>query len=66
MCNVFSFYPVFPVPLDLCSEVNLDVTHSVGLRLDNEMEDVAPDVLFLPSRLRQFCKVRVQIYIVVL
>ncbi|KAJ3879965.1 DNA polymerase alpha/epsilon subunit B-domain-containing protein [Lentinula edodes] len=51
-----SFYPVFPVPLDLCSEVNLDVTHSVGLRLDNEMEDVAPDVLFLPSRLRQFCK----------
>ncbi|KAJ4000431.1 DNA polymerase alpha/epsilon subunit B-domain-containing protein [Lentinula boryana] len=51
-----SFYPVFPVPFDLCSEVNLDVTHSPGLRLDDEMEDVAPDVLILPSRLRQFCK----------
>ncbi|KAJ4482149.1 DNA polymerase alpha/epsilon subunit B-domain-containing protein [Lentinula aciculospora] len=51
-----SFYPIFPVPLELSSEINLDVTHSAGLRLDEESEDVAPDVLILPSRLRQFCK----------
>ncbi|KAJ3977823.1 DNA polymerase alpha/epsilon subunit B-domain-containing protein [Lentinula raphanica] len=51
-----SFYPVFPVPVDLSSEVNLDVTHSPDLRLDYETEDVAPDILILPSRLRHFCK----------
>lgn len=48
-----SFYPIFPVPADLSSEVNLDVTHSDGLRLTE-----APDVLILPSRLRHFSKVR--------
>ncbi|KAF9077663.1 DNA polymerase alpha/epsilon subunit B-domain-containing protein [Rhodocollybia butyracea] len=52
-----SFYPVFPVPYDLRGEVNLDVTHSAGLKLDGEVEDVAPDVLILPSRYRQFCKI---------
>ncbi|KAJ3754976.1 DNA polymerase alpha/epsilon subunit B-domain-containing protein [Lentinula raphanica] len=51
-----SFYPVFPVPVDLSNEVNLDVTHSPDLRLDYETEDVAPDILILPSRFRHFCK----------
>ncbi|KAE9400427.1 hypothetical protein BT96DRAFT_992941 [Gymnopus androsaceus JB14] len=51
-----SFYPIFPVPLDLMTEVNLDMTHSDGLKLDADVEDVAPSVLILPSRYRQFCK----------
>ncbi|KIK69549.1 hypothetical protein GYMLUDRAFT_212131 [Collybiopsis luxurians FD-317 M1] len=51
-----SFYPVFPVPEELCNEVNLDVTHSADLKLDSDMDDVAPDVLIIPSRYRQFCK----------
>ncbi|KIM32000.1 hypothetical protein M408DRAFT_64337 [Serendipita vermifera MAFF 305830] len=46
-----SFYPLFPAyPAD----VNLDVSHSEMLRLDN----LSPDVLILPSRLKQFHKVR--------
>ncbi|KAJ7459686.1 DNA polymerase alpha/epsilon subunit B-domain-containing protein [Mycena latifolia] len=55
-----SFYPVFPVPLELTAEVVLDVTHSDGLRLgggDNEgAPESAPDVLIVPSRLKQFSK----------
>ncbi|KAF9219255.1 DNA polymerase alpha subunit B [Gyrodon lividus] len=52
-----SFYPIFPVPLDLAHEVNLDVAHSEELRLvENEVECV-PDVLVLPSRLKHFSKV---------
>ncbi|KAI6123468.1 DNA polymerase alpha subunit B [Pisolithus croceorrhizus] len=50
-----SFYPIFPVPLDVSHEVNLDVTHSEGLRLGTEGE-CAPDILVLPSRLKQFSK----------
>ena len=66
-----SFYPIFPVPLDLAHEVNLDVTHSELLHLDPPYEDdedentadpskapCAPDVLVLPSRLKHFSKVR--------
>ncbi|KAF8517371.1 DNA polymerase alpha/epsilon subunit B-domain-containing protein [Hysterangium stoloniferum] len=48
-----SFYPVFPVPLELSSDVNLDVSHSEHLKLGES----APDVLLLPSILRQFSKI---------
>lgn len=49
-----SFYPLFPVPETLASEINLDVTHQPLLRLDGP----APDVLILPSKLKHFSKVR--------
>ena len=52
-----SFYPLFPVPADLSADVNLDVSHSDGLRLDPGSEQHAPDVLLLPSKLKQFTKV---------
>ncbi|KAL4080954.1 DNA polymerase alpha/epsilon subunit B-domain-containing protein [Scleroderma citrinum] len=52
-----SFYPIFPVPLDVSHEVNLDVTHSEGLMLTETEDDCAPDVLVLSSRLKQFSKV---------
>ncbi|KAH7885091.1 DNA polymerase alpha, subunit B [Phlebopus sp. FC_14] len=52
-----SFYPIFPVPLDVAHEVNLDATHSEGLKLIESEMDAAPDVLILPSRLKQFAKV---------
>lgn len=48
-----SFYPIFPVPLELSSDVNLDVSHSEHLKLGGS----APDILVLPSILRQFSKV---------
>ncbi|KAI0372220.1 DNA polymerase alpha, subunit B [Pilatotrama ljubarskyi] len=65
-----SFYPIFPVPLDLAHEVNLDVTHSDMLYLapqDDNFDDAegredpararcAPDVLVVPSRLKHFSK----------
>lgn len=53
----FSFYPLFPVPADLSSEVNLDVSHLEGLRLNMDTQEYAPDVMVLPSRLKHFCKV---------
>lgn len=48
------------MPLDLAHEVNLDVTHMARLNLDIDGADtnMAPDVLILPSRLKQFSKVR--------
>ncbi|KAJ7600761.1 DNA polymerase alpha/epsilon subunit B-domain-containing protein [Mycena floridula] len=49
-----SFYPIFPVPFEVAHEVNLDVTHSEGLKLDDE--GCAPDVLVVPSRLKHFAK----------
>ncbi|KAH9854731.1 DNA polymerase alpha subunit B [Lenzites betulinus] len=66
-----SFYPLFPVPLDLSHDVNLDVSHSDLLYLvpqddDEEAAEVgdgdarprcAPDVLVVPSRLKHFAKV---------
>ncbi|KAF9013340.1 DNA polymerase alpha/epsilon subunit B-domain-containing protein [Cyathus striatus] len=53
-----SFYPLFPTPQDLASEVNLDVSHLEGARLtDDAGVDYAPDVLILPSRLKHFAKV---------
>ncbi|KAJ7211474.1 DNA polymerase alpha/epsilon subunit B-domain-containing protein [Mycena haematopus] len=55
-----SFYPVFPVPLELASEVVLDVSHSDGLRLGSgeggDAPECAPDVLVVPSRFKQFAK----------
>ncbi|KIJ54843.1 hypothetical protein M422DRAFT_200787 [Sphaerobolus stellatus SS14] len=47
-----SFYPLFPVPVELSADVNLDVSHSEFLHLS----EPAPDVLILPSILRQFTK----------
>ncbi|CAL1713336.1 unnamed protein product [Somion occarium] len=47
-----SFYPLFPTPTDLAHEVNLDITHSDFLKIPEQ-----PDVLIMPSRLRQFTKV---------
>ncbi|KAF5382643.1 hypothetical protein D9615_002794 [Tricholomella constricta] len=51
-----SFYPLFPVPSDVSHEVNLSVTHLNGLRLADGAEECAPDILVLPSRLKQFSK----------
>ncbi|KAJ7505482.1 DNA polymerase alpha/epsilon subunit B-domain-containing protein [Mycena galericulata] len=57
-----SFYPVFPVPLELAGEVILDVTHADGLRLgvgDGDGDGAperAPDVLIVSSRFKQFTK----------
>uniref|UniRef100_A0A0W0G7Z2 DNA polymerase alpha subunit B n=1 Tax=Moniliophthora roreri TaxID=221103 RepID=A0A0W0G7Z2_MONRR len=52
-----SFYPIFPVPLEVSSEVNLDVTHSEGVKMNEDEEnDYAPDVLILPSKFKQFTK----------
>ncbi|KAK6997525.1 DNA polymerase alpha subunit B [Favolaschia claudopus] len=54
-----SFYPIFPVPLELASEVILDVSHLDGLRLGGDTDgepEYAPDVLIVPSRLKQFTK----------
>lgn len=53
-----SFYPVFPPPLDLASEVNLDMSHFDAVRMVDDGDlDYAPDVLIIPSRLKQFSKV---------
>jgi len=49
-----SFYPVFPVPFDVSHDVNLSVTHWDGLKLSDGND--APDVLIVPSRLKQFSK----------
>jgi len=48
-----NFYPIFPAPEALAHEVNLDVTHWNMLRL----EETAPDILILPSKLKHFSKV---------
>ncbi|PAV21803.1 DNA polymerase subunit B [Pyrrhoderma noxium] len=52
-----SFYPIFPAPVELSSDVNLDISHSAGLRMDPGSEEYAPDVLFLPSKFKQFKKI---------
>jgi DNA polymerase alpha subunit B len=56
-CHV-SFYPLFPAPLDLSHEVNLNVSHLEYLGLCHGEAASAPDVLVVPSRLKQFSKVR--------
>ena len=59
-CNqylAYSFYPLFPVPQDLAQEVNLDMSHSDGLKMVDDESDYAPDVMILPSKLKQFFKV---------
>ncbi|KAI0279236.1 DNA polymerase alpha subunit B [Russula aff. rugulosa BPL654] len=52
-----SFYPLFPAPLDLSHEVNLNVSHLEYLGLCHGEAASAPDVLVVPSRLKQFSKV---------
>ncbi|KAI0050363.1 DNA polymerase alpha, subunit B [Auriscalpium vulgare] len=52
-----SFYPVFPTPLELSHEINLDVSHLDELRLVPESDETAPDVLIVTSRLKHFSKV---------
>lgn len=55
-----NFYPIFPAPLDLAHEVNLDITHLKDIELGGgENDDVgyAPDVLVVSSRLKHFSKV---------
>jgi len=51
------FYPLFPSPLELSHEVNLDVSHFEHLALCHEESAYAPDVLIVPSRLKHFSKV---------
>ncbi len=53
-----SFYPLFPSPLELSHEVNLDISHFEHLALCHEERVYAPDVLIVPSRLKHFSKVR--------
>lgn len=50
-----SFYPVFPVPKEVQEDVNLSITHSSLLRMDGS----TPDIVVLPSRLKEFQKVSV-------
>ncbi|KAF8500906.1 DNA polymerase alpha subunit B [Russula emetica] len=52
-----SFYPLFPAPLDLSHEVNLNVSHLEYLALCHGEGTSAPDVLVVPSRLKHFSKV---------
>ncbi|KAG1717564.1 DNA polymerase alpha/epsilon subunit B-domain-containing protein [Suillus lakei] len=52
-----SFYPIFPVSLDVAHEVNLDVSHSAELRVAESPDDPGPDVMVLPSRLKHFSKI---------
>ena len=54
-----SFYSVFPVPKDNSHEVNLDVSHLEKLDFKSVCDgiDTVPDVLILPSMLKQFNKV---------
>jgi hypothetical protein len=57
-----SFYPIFPTPQSLAHEVNLDISHSDGLRLVDGDNPSPPDVLILPSKLKQFVKVGSQFF----
>ncbi|RXW23407.1 hypothetical protein EST38_g2463 [Candolleomyces aberdarensis] len=58
LLNQRSFYPIFPVPLELSHDVNLDVSHLDEARMvDDEDLDYAPDVLIVPGRLKRFDKV---------
>lgn len=52
-----SIYPIFPTSLDVCHEINLDITHSSELEIWND-ELQGPELLILPSRLKSFSKVR--------
>ena len=59
----FSFYPLFPVPLDVMHEVNLDISHSEKLHLEmNGANKNGPDVIILPSKLKQFVKVKTSLF----
>ena len=45
------------MPQDLSQEVNLDMSHSDGFKMVDDELDYAPDVMILPSKLKQFFKV---------
>lgn len=45
------------MPQEVAHEVNLDVSHSDGLKLVDPENPTPPDVLVLPSKLKQFFKV---------
>ncbi len=45
------------MPTDVSHEVNLDISHSDGLRLTDADNTYAPDVLIVPSKLKEFSKV---------
>ena len=45
------------MPQDLAQEVNLDMSHSDGLKMVDDELDYAPDMMILPSKLKQFFKV---------
>ena len=45
------------MPQDLSQEVNLDMSHSDGIKMIDDELDYAPDVMILPSKLKQFFKV---------
>lgn len=47
-----SFYPLFPTPKAYSADINLDVSHSELLKLEQP-----PDILVLPSALGKFHKV---------
>ncbi|KAN0125481.1 DNA polymerase alpha/epsilon subunit B domain containing protein [Lactarius tabidus] len=51
------FYPLFPSPLELSHEVNLDISHLEHVALCHEEGACAPDVLIVPSRLKHFSKI---------
>ncbi|KAG9127039.1 DNA-directed DNA polymerase alpha subunit pol12 [Ceratobasidium sp. 392] len=48
-----SFYPLFPVPREVHEDVNLSVVHLDLLKF----KGTAPDILVMPSRLKEFQKV---------
>ncbi|KAG8711401.1 DNA-directed DNA polymerase alpha subunit pol12 [Ceratobasidium sp. 394] len=48
-----SFYPLFPVPREVHEDVNLSVVHSDLLKI----KGTAPDILVMPSKLKEFQKV---------
>jgi len=50
---LISFYPIFPVPKEFSGDVNLDVSHSRLLGIQSG----APDVMVLPSKLKEFTQV---------
>lgn len=52
---LFSFYPLYPVPLDFSKDVNLDISHSDLLSIPQKS---IPDIIVLPSRLQHFTKAR--------
>ncbi|KIY67728.1 DNA polymerase alpha, subunit B, partial [Cylindrobasidium torrendii FP15055 ss-10] len=51
-----SFYPIYPPPIEESDRVNLDVGHSADLEMRTLEGEYAPDVLIVPTKLKQFVK----------